>query len=135
MTPVASRSQPRTILAASLIAAVLLAGEAGLVLAAQGQRETAPGDTRRGKIIFVKYCAGCHGTGGQGDGYRLLGPNPANLTAPATQQKPDAALLATIHEGRPNMPSWQSRLSDEESRDVLAYVRTLGGNSGGHGRR
>lgn len=47
----------------------------------------------------------------------------------------DAAILATIHEGRPNMPSWQSRLSDEESRDVLAYVRTLGGNSGGHGRR
>jgi mono/diheme cytochrome c family protein len=82
-------------------------------------------DLAKGKTVFVRHCAGCHGQAGRGDGYRLLGPEPANLTRPATKKKSDAALLATIHEGKPNMPSWKVRLSKEESRAVLAYIRTL----------
>ena len=31
----------------------------------------------------------------------------------------------TIHEGNPNMPSWKGRLSEQDSRAVLAYIRTL----------
>jgi arsenite methyltransferase len=50
---------------------------------------------------------------------------PANLTAPSTKRKSDAELLRTIHEGRPNMPVWKHLLSEQEIRDVLAYVRTL----------
>lgn len=30
-----------------------------------------------------------------------------------------------LHEGKPNMPAWCSRLSKQEARDVLAYVRSL----------
>ncbi|MDH5626479.1 MAG: cytochrome c [Nitrospira sp.] len=79
----------------------------------------------RGKNLFVKYCAGCHGATGDGGGYKLLGPDPANLTSPATTQKSDAALLTTIHTGKTNMPSWKVRLSEQDSRAVLAYIRTL----------
>lgn len=78
-----------------------------------------------GKQIFSKYCAGCHGTEGKGDGYKLLGADPANLTAPVTKKKSDAVLLKTIHEGKSSMPSWNIRLSEQDGRDVLAYVRTL----------
>jgi mono/diheme cytochrome c family protein len=95
---------------------------------AQGQVEpkTQSGDAARGKPLFVRYCTGCHGPQGGGDGYRFLrGPDPANLTSPSTRKKSDADLLKTIHDGKPNMPSWDVRLSEEESRDVLAYVRTL----------
>ena len=61
----------------------------------------------------------------EGDGYRFFpGPNPADLTSPATRKKSDAE-LKTIHDGKPNMPPWSVRLSEKESRDVLAYVRTL----------
>lgn len=69
----------------------------------------------------------CHGRGGKGDGYRLFNPPPADLTSPAVQEKLDAALLKTIHEGRPNtaMGTWKYVLSSEEARDVLAYVRSL----------
>ena len=66
-------------------------------------------EVARGKQIFAKYCAGCHGSQGKGDGYQLLGPSPANL----------------IHEGKPNMPAWKHRLSRQDSRDVLTYVRSL----------
>jgi mono/diheme cytochrome c family protein len=82
-------------------------------------------DLKQGKMIFIKYCSGCHGLIGQGDGYRILGPTPADLTSLASKQKSDTDLLKTIHEGKPNMPAWQFRLSKENSRDVLAYIRTL----------
>lgn len=79
----------------------------------------------KGKTVFVKHCAGCHGAEGKGDGYKLLGADPANLTSPATKKKSDALLLTTIHEGKTSMPSWKVRLSEQDSRDVLAYIRTL----------
>ncbi|MEK6634560.1 MAG: c-type cytochrome [Nitrospirota bacterium] len=95
---------------------------------AQGQPEvtTLRGDVARGKTLFVRNCAGCHGAAGGGDGYRLLGPDPANLTVPSIRKKSDAELLKTIHDGKPNMPAWKGNLSESQSRDVLAYVRTLG---------
>jgi mono/diheme cytochrome c family protein len=82
-------------------------------------------DLMRGKNIFMKYCSNCHGTSGQGDGYRLLGPNPADLTSRATTLQSDDNLLKTIHEGKPNMPVWKYRLSKTDSRNVLAYIRSL----------
>ena len=95
---------------------------------AQGQAElkAQSDDVARGKTLFAKYCTGCHGPQGGGDEYKFLsGPDPANLTSPSIKKKPDAVLLKTIHEGKPNMPPWNVRLSERESRDVLAYVRTL----------
>jgi mono/diheme cytochrome c family protein len=96
---------------------------------AQGRAETGArsGDVARGKAIFVRHCTGCHGPEGGGDGYSFLrGPDPANLTSPSIKKKSDAELIKAIHEGKPNMPPWKTRLSERESRDVLAYVRTLG---------
>lgn len=109
---------------------VALAGCAsGLLLGMLGQgyagSKAQGGDVARGKTLFARNCAGCHGPEGGGDGYRLLGPDPANLTSPATRRKSDSALLKTIHEGKPNMPAWKGNLSEKQSRDVLAYVRTL----------
>ena len=79
----------------------------------------------KGKNLYARNCAGCHGAEGTGDGYKLLGPDPANLTLPSTTKKSDAALLNTIHEGKPNMPSWKLRLSEQDSQAVLAYIRAL----------
>ncbi|MBK9949458.1 MAG: c-type cytochrome [Nitrospira sp.] len=96
-----------------------------LAIAAPKETSQPNVDQIKGKQIFSKYCAGCHGSEGKGDGYLLLGPDPANLTRPATKNKSDALLLETIHEGKPNMPSWKGRLSENESRAVLAYIRAL----------
>ena len=99
----------------------------GLPLLSNAGQDVQPDaeDLIRGKKIFVKYCSNCHGPSGQGDGYRLLGPNPADLTSQATTQQSDADLLRTIHEGKPNMPVWKYRLSKQDSRNVLAYIRSL----------
>lgn len=94
-------------------------------IAAPKEPESTSANVAKGEKVFVRHCAGCHGSGGKGDGYLLLGPEPANLTRPTTKKKSDTILLQTIHEGKPNMPSWKTRLSEEDSRAVLAYIRAL----------
>lgn len=98
----------------------------GTVVQGHAESEILPGDVARGETLFARNCAGCHGRAGGGDGYRLLGPDPANLTLSSTSKKSDTELLRTIHGGKPNMPAWKGNLSEKQSRDVLAYVRTLG---------
>ncbi|MCW5786702.1 MAG: c-type cytochrome [Nitrospira sp.] len=100
-------------------------GWSGIPSEASGAAGTKTPESSKGKRIFSRHCAGCHGPEGKGDGYKLLGADPANLTAPATRKKSDSALLTTIHEGKPNMPSWKGLLSDRDIQSVLAYIRTL----------
>ena len=110
-----------------LVPALLLI--AGLVapFCAYADREAQPSadSITKGQKIFQKYCSNCHGLAGKGDGYQLLGPSPADLTSLATRQQSDSTLLKTIHDGKPNMPVWKYRLSEKDSRDVLAYIRSL----------
>ncbi|HSA86821.1 MAG TPA: cytochrome c [Nitrospira sp.] len=91
------------------------------------QAVTAKGDARSGKELFGKHCATCHGPRGKGDGLKIVGAEVADLASPSTQQKLSADLMKTIHEGRPEkvMPAWKWRLSEQQTKDVLAYLRTL----------
>ena len=91
--------------------------------------ETAAGErnTVRGKQLYEKYCADCHGVQGRGDGAVRFDPPVADLTSSEVLRKPDSRLLKSIHEGRTNtaMDAWKSKLSDDAIRDVLAYVLTF----------
>jgi mono/diheme cytochrome c family protein len=106
-----------------ILMAVVGAGQP--VAYGQGGAEMESTRIAKGEKVYVKHCAGCHGAEGTGDGYKLLGPDPANLTSPSIKKRSDSDLLKTIHEGKPNMPSWNVRLSEQDSRDVLAYIRAL----------
>lgn len=99
-----------------------------VVAAGAGAATESSGDSslRKGRQIFQKYCAGCHGPQGQGDGYKLLGPAPADLTTRLTQQKDDEDLLKVLHTGKPNMPAWNIELTAMDRQNVLAYIRSLG---------
>lgn len=107
----------------------LLFAASHVMVAANGAMAGDSADAWRGRQIFVKYCSGCHGAQGQGDGYPLLGPDPANLGSPATKERTDEELIRSIHEGKPNMPPWKYRLSPQDSKDVLAYIRSLASGS------
>src|SRR5438128_4087891 len=94
-------------------------------------------DTTKGKVVYVKWCAGCHGDRGAGDGpaAATMLPRPRNFTgavykirSTASGQLPtDADLIRAIDEGLPGtaMPAWKTRLSDGERRDVMAYLKTF----------
>src|SRR2546428_14026409 len=94
-------------------------------------------DTTAGKKVYVKWCTGCHGDGGAGDGPAAshMLPRPRDFTGAiykirttASGQLPtDQDVLRWIDEGLPGtaMPAWKDRLSERERRDVLAYLKTF----------
>jgi len=114
------RISVRLVLILLIIAGVWLVASYGQVKA-----ESDVDHLANGKKVYIKYCTGCHGAEGQGEGYKILGADPADFTSPSTKDKSDSALLNTIHEGNSTMPSWKIRLSEQDGRDVLAYIRSL----------
>jgi DMSO reductase family type II enzyme heme b subunit len=94
-------------------------------------------DTTKGKAVYGKWCAGCHGLQGNGEGpaehYML--PEPRDFTGAvfkirttASGNLPtDADIMRSINEGLPGsaMPAWKNRLSESERRDVMAYIKTF----------
>lgn len=88
------------------------------------------GDPARGKPLYAKSCALCHGETGDGRGKLPLKPPPADLRA-VTGKRSDWELYVVIRDGGPalglskQMLGWSKMLSDQEIRDTAAYVRSL----------
>lgn len=111
---------PRTF---SLVVVCLAMGSTGSTATATNGAE------ERGKVIFEKRCASCHGPRGRGDGPEapFLSPRPPSLISAATSVKTDEELSAMIENGMPRtaMRGWKNELTEEQRRDVLAYIRSL----------
>ena len=87
------------------------------------------GSPKNGEKIFQQHCAGCHGTAGDGLGpdiKELIVP-PVNFRAPKSRTKTDMELYLAIKQGVLFSPmhGWADRLSDQEIRDVLNYIRYM----------
>jgi cytochrome c oxidase cbb3-type subunit III len=85
-------------------------------LGAQGKA-----DIDSGKLLFQGMCTECHGAGGAGGDAPSLN-RPKLLHAPT-----DAALVNILQNGIPNtaMPRVR-RFSEAETRQLVAYIRSLG---------
>lgn len=87
------------------------------------------GNPKSGERIFQQHCVSCHGTSGDGLGpdiKELIVP-PANFRSPKSRTKTDMELYLAIKQGVLFSPmhGWADRLSDQEIRDVLNYIRSL----------
>ncbi len=90
----------------------------------------------RGKVLYEKYCATCHGADGAGEGTAAiyLNPKPRDFTrgifkfqsTPVGALPTDEDLHRTILKGMPGsaMPSWD-RLTDQERTDLIEYIKSL----------
>jgi len=84
----------------------------------------------RGGLVFLHYCATCHGITADGNGRaaRLYDPRPANLVK---TDKNDAYKELIIRRGgaalgRSNfMPPWSGELTNEQIKDVIAFLRSI----------
>ncbi|MBI3325838.1 MAG: cytochrome c [Nitrospinae bacterium] len=104
-----------------------------LVLAAVVPWATA-GDLGQGKEVYAQFCASCHGETGKGDGPAApaLTPKPKDLSDKGYMgTKSDEQLFKVVKEGgaagglSPLMPPWGTSLTDDQIRDVIAYLRSL----------
>jgi mono/diheme cytochrome c family protein len=115
-----------------VVAAVWLLAQGGGRAAA----EPAPGDElERGRALFARQCAACHGAEGRGDGEAayLLYPKPRDLRAARYRLvstwegvPTDDDLFRTITRGIPGsaMPSW-GHLPEADRRALVAVVKSL----------
>jgi cbb3-type cytochrome c oxidase subunit III len=68
-------------------------------------------------------CAICHGADGKGNPQMKDIPNFADA---AWQKKTnDAAMINVIKNGKPPMPAYKNRLTDEQTKALVAYIRAF----------
>jgi mono/diheme cytochrome c family protein len=113
---------------ATLAAAALL-----MPTAAEGQ--TAP----PGKATYDRWCAGCHGEDGKGDGpgAGTMMPRPRDFTTgkyeirstPSGALPTDDDILGVILDGMPGtaMPAWRDHFGDQEVADLIGYLKSFSG--------
>ena len=103
---------------------------------AERRKNPVPADQKsiaEGKALYTRECLACHGASGKGDGPAAqdLERSPGDLTSAAVRQQSDGALFWKITEGRKPMPSFESKLSEEQRWAVVNYMRTLAPPKGG----
>jgi mono/diheme cytochrome c family protein len=92
----------------------------------------APADTaarlRAATVLYRQYCLACHGSDGRGLEMRGVMPTIPDFNGRAWQEgvsDPQAAV--GILEGKgAMMPAFRGRVSDEQARDLVAYLRAFG---------
>jgi mono/diheme cytochrome c family protein len=89
-----------------------------------------------GRRVYMRYCVGCHGERGDGNGpaAAMLWPKPRDfrdgvfkfLTVPRGDLPPDRDLFRIVTHGLPGsaMPSWRL-LPETERWAVIQYIKTL----------
>ena len=119
----------------SLIAAAILAA-AGSSAAQESHIGRWTGRAAAGKQLYFRYCWGCHGFHGDGNGENApyLNVLPRNFVAatfkcrstPTGTLPTDEDLSNAIDRGlvNSNMPSWTA-LTDQQRADLVAFVKTV----------
>jgi mono/diheme cytochrome c family protein len=96
-------------------------------LAAEPPPKT-PALLEKGKAVFAKYCASCHGQRGEGDGpaAKALKPRPRNLATEPLQKPQAAGVFETVSTGVKGtaMVAWK-HLPEEDRWAVSYYVLSL----------
>jgi uncharacterized membrane protein/mono/diheme cytochrome c family protein len=84
--------------------------------------------------LFRRRCDKCHGADGTGSQGRDSLPEIPDFTDASWQSgRHDEQLLASILDGKDEMPAWRGKISEEHARSLLAYVRTFAPTTGKSG--
>ncbi len=75
-----------------------------------------------GAAVYKAKCAMCHGPDGSKENPAM---NIKALSGPDVQKQTDAQLIETTSKGKGKMPAYTGKLSDDEIKSVVAFIRTL----------
>jgi len=76
--------------------------------------------------IYKAKCAACHAADGSGD--TAMGKKLAveSFSAPAVAKLSDAAFIEITTKGKGKMPSYDKKITDDQIKDLVKYIRSLG---------
>jgi len=75
--------------------------------------------------LFAAKCAMCHAKDGSGDSPTGKAMKVPNLKSDAVQKLTDAELTDVVTKGKSAMPKYQDKLSAEEIKGLVGYIRSL----------
>jgi len=78
-----------------------------------------------GVDIYKAKCQMCHGADGSGNTPAGKAMKAPSFKSPEATKMTDAELTGIISKGKGKMPTYAGKLTDEEIKDVVAYIRTL----------
>lgn len=78
--------------------------------------------------MFQRQCARCHGADGTGSEARASQPEIPDFTATSWQtRRSEAQLRTSILDGKGrDMPSFHGKINEDQTRDLVAFVRSFG---------
>jgi mono/diheme cytochrome c family protein len=74
----------------------------------------------KGREVYGIYCANCHGPDGRG-----MLPSAGDFSRGDGLMRSDIDVFQRIRTGTAAMPAFEGILTEEETLDVIAYVRTF----------
>ena len=95
-------------------------GALKLILAVLFGAEANAADYFNGKEVYDRHCQICHGVGGQN-----AVPGTPDFSRGEALLQSDSDLYRVIGQGKSAMPAYRGILSEDEARDVIAYLRSL----------
>lgn len=78
-----------------------------------------------GADTYKAKCAMCHGTDGLGATPAGKAMKAVSFKDPANVKATDAELIADVKNGKNKMPPNVAKLTDDQIKSVVAYIRTL----------
>jgi cytochrome c6 len=108
---------------AGVASIVLIAVLAMISMAGHAAAGGEPATT--GPATFAAKCASCHGKDASGD--TAIGKKMAlrDLRSAVVQKQTDLQLHDAIAKGRKKMPAYDKKLSAEQIKDLVTYIRSL----------
>ena len=76
--------------------------------------------------LYKTTCQKCHGADGTGNTPAGKKFEARDFHSPQVQKMTDAELIKATTEGQKKMPSYKEKLTPEQIKDLVAYVRQLG---------
>jgi len=75
--------------------------------------------------VFNAKCAMCHGADGSGNTPAGKAMKARDFASPEVQSETDAQLSEIVTNGKNKMPAYKGKLTDDQIKGLVAYIREL----------
>jgi mono/diheme cytochrome c family protein len=75
--------------------------------------------------LYKTKCAMCHAANGSGDTAMGKKLGARAFASPEVQKQTDAQLIEITAKGKNKMPAYEKKLTDDQIKQLVAYIRTF----------